>query len=52
MASPLQMSTSVHLSSINSLYRVGLAINQGSFAKAYNVSVGAQWHIEIKGIEN
>lgn len=37
---------------INSLYRVGLAINQGSFAKAYNVGVSAQWHIEIKRIEN
>ena len=37
---------------INSLYRVGLAINQGSFAKAYNVGVGAQWHIEIKRIDN
>ena len=37
---------------INSLYRLGLAINQGSFAKAYNVGVGAQWHIEIKRIEN
>ncbi|WP_270523301.1 SAM hydrolase/SAM-dependent halogenase family protein [Streptococcus anginosus] len=36
---------------INSLYRVGLAINQGSFAKAYNVGVGAQWSIEIKWIE-
>ena len=36
---------------INSLYRVGLAINQGSFAKAYNVGVGAQWSIEIKLIE-
>ena len=36
---------------INSLYRVGLAINQGSFAKAYNVGVGAQWSIEIKRIE-
>lgn len=33
---------------INSLYRVGLAINQGSFAKAYNVGVGQNWHIEIK----
>ncbi|MBF0787882.1 MULTISPECIES: S-adenosyl-l-methionine hydroxide adenosyltransferase family protein [unclassified Streptococcus] len=33
---------------INSLYRVGLAINQGSFAKAYNVGVGHNWHIEIK----
>ena len=37
---------------INSLYRVGLAINQGSFAKAYNVGVGASWHIEIRKIEN
>lgn len=36
---------------INSLYRVSLAINQGSFAKAYNVGVGAQWSIEIKRIE-
>ncbi|CAD0148446.1 protein of unknown function [Streptococcus thermophilus] len=33
---------------INSLYRVGLAINQGSFAKIYNVGVGSNWHIEIK----
>ena len=24
------------------------AINQGSFAKAYNVGVGASWHIEIR----
>ncbi|CAM4087910.1 DNA-directed RNA polymerase subunit delta [Streptococcus penaeicida] len=35
---------------INSLYRVGLAINQGSFAKAYNVGVGQNWHLEIKKI--
>lgn len=35
---------------INSLYRIGLAINQGSFAKAYNVGVGSNWHIEIKTI--
>lgn len=35
---------------INSLYRVGLAINQGSFAKAYNVGVGSNWRIEIKMI--
>lgn len=37
---------------INSLYRVGLAINQGSFAKAYNIGVGQNWHIEIKRISN
>ncbi|MGT2926064.1 SAM hydrolase/SAM-dependent halogenase family protein [Streptococcus cuniculipharyngis] len=35
---------------INSLYRLGLAINQGSFAKAYNVGVGSNWHIEVKKI--
>lgn len=35
---------------INSLYRVGLAINQGSFAKAYNVGVGASWRIEIRKV--
>lgn len=37
---------------INSLYRVGVAINRGSFAKAYNVGVGQNWHIEIKRISN
>jgi len=31
----------------NSLYRIGLAINQGSFAKAYNVGVGINWIIEL-----
>lgn len=36
---------------INSLYRVGLAINQGSFAKAYNVGVGSSWRIAIKKIK-
>ena len=35
---------------INSVYRVGLAINQGSFAKAYNVGVGHQWAIEIRKV--
>lgn len=35
---------------INSVYRVGLAINQGSFAKAYNIGVGQQWSIEIRKI--
>ncbi|WP_303972867.1 S-adenosyl-l-methionine hydroxide adenosyltransferase family protein [Streptococcus merionis] len=35
---------------INSVYCVGVAINQGSFAKAYNVSVGANWHIAFKKI--
>ena len=33
---------------VNSLYRMGLAINQGSFAKAYNVSTGHQWVIRFE----
>lgn len=37
---------------INSLYRVGLAINQGSFAKAYNVGAGSNWRIDIRRLEN
>ena len=35
---------------VNSVYRMGVAINQGSFAKAYNIGVGAQWTIELKKI--
>ena len=37
---------------INSLYRLGLTINQASFAKVYNVGVGSSWTIEIKKIES
>lgn len=36
---------------VNSVYRMGLAINQGSFAKAYNIGVGAQWTIELKKLD-
>ena len=32
---------------INSLDCVAVAINQGSFAKAYNIGVGNSWHIRI-----
>lgn len=35
---------------INSLYNVGIAINQGSFAKAYNIGVGEGWRLEFKKI--
>ena len=35
---------------VNSVYRMGVAINQGSFAKAYNIGVGAQWTIELKKV--
>ncbi|MGL5977960.1 MAG: SAM hydrolase/SAM-dependent halogenase family protein [Erysipelotrichaceae bacterium] len=36
---------------INSLYCVGIAINQGSFAKAYNIGVGSHWKIEIRKVK-
>lgn len=35
---------------VNSLYNVALAINQGNFAKAYNIGTGMQWTIEFKKI--
>lgn len=33
---------------INSLQNMAVAINQGSFAKAYNISTGTSWKIELK----
>jgi S-adenosylmethionine hydrolase len=33
---------------INSLYKIGVAINQGSFAKAYHIETGAKWKITIQ----
>jgi hypothetical protein len=33
---------------VNSLYRMGIAINQGSFAKAYNIGVGQQWRVTFR----
>lgn len=35
---------------VNSVYRVGIAINQGSFARAYNVGTGSNWHVSIKDL--
>jgi Uncharacterized conserved protein len=35
---------------INSLENAGVAINQGSFAKAYNIGTGSNWHIAFKKI--
>lgn len=37
---------------VNSLYRMALAINQGNFAKAYNVGTGNNWFIEFSKVEN
>lgn len=36
---------------INSVYRLGIAINQGSFARAYNVGAGTNWKIRIRAID-
>ncbi|NEY19006.1 S-adenosyl-l-methionine hydroxide adenosyltransferase family protein [Bacillus ginsengihumi] len=35
---------------INSLYTIGVAINQGSFAKAYHIGAGAQWKITVRKV--
>jgi S-adenosylmethionine hydrolase len=35
---------------VNSLYRMGVAINQGSFARAYNISTGNQWKITLRKV--
>lgn len=35
---------------VNSVDKLGIAINQGSFAKAYQIGTGANWKIEIKKI--
>jgi S-adenosylmethionine hydrolase len=36
---------------VNSLYNMALAINQGNFAKAYNIGTGIHWTIEFKKIK-
>ncbi|MCO7175003.1 S-adenosyl-l-methionine hydroxide adenosyltransferase family protein [Sporolactobacillus kofuensis] len=33
---------------INSLENIGIAINQGSFAKAYSIGTGTNWHISFR----
>ena len=33
---------------MNSLGCLAVAINQGSFAKAYNIGTGTNWHIEVR----
>lgn len=35
---------------INSVFKVGIAINQGSFASAYNIGVGPSWIVEIRKV--
>ena len=36
---------------VNSVDKLGVAINQGSFANAYHISTGANWTIEIQKVE-
>ena len=33
---------------MNSSYHIAVAINQGSFAKAYNIGVGSDWKITMQ----
>ena len=33
---------------VNSLDCLAVAINQGSFARAYNIGTGLQWHISLR----
>ena len=37
---------------VNSLYRMAVAINQGSFAKAYNIGTGNHWKIVFRKISD
>ena len=36
---------------VNSLDKIGVAINQGSFSRAHQVESGYQWTVELKKIE-
>lgn len=36
---------------VNSLLRMAVAINQGNFAKAYNIGTGIHWTIEFKKVK-
>ena len=35
---------------VNSVYNMAIAINQGNFAKAYNIGTGQHWQIEFRKI--
>ncbi|MFE8698675.1 S-adenosyl-l-methionine hydroxide adenosyltransferase family protein [Cytobacillus sp. FJAT-53684] len=37
---------------VNSLDKIGVALNQGSFAKAYHIQSGANWKIFIQKVSN
>ena len=35
---------------VNSVYNMAIAINQGNFAKAYNIGTGRHWEIEFRRV--
>ena len=37
---------------VNSVDKLGVAINQGSFANAYHISTGANWKITVQKVQN
>jgi len=37
---------------VNSVYNMAIAINQGNFARAYNIGTGRHWKIEFRKINN
>ena len=37
---------------VNSVYNMAVAINQGNFAKAYNIGTGRHWEIEFKKVDS
>lgn len=36
---------------MTTVYNMAVAINQGNFAKAYNVGTGRHWSIEFRRVE-
>jgi S-adenosylmethionine hydrolase len=36
---------------VNSVYNMAVAINQGNFARAYNIGTGKHWEIEFRKVE-
>jgi S-adenosylmethionine hydrolase len=37
---------------VNSVYNMAVAINQGNFAKAYNIGTGRHWEIEFRRVDS
>lgn len=37
---------------VNSVYNMAVAINQGNFARAYNIGTGRHWEIEFRSVDS